>query len=339
MQIGIFNYYQEFNTQNKIFDPNTYTIGENLGYPVMLLKAELNKIGIKIDTLDIHPIEKYDKILFLDFPNPKKISLNELRKIGKELYLIILESPIIKPNNWKKKNHKFFKKILTWNSEIVDGEKYIHMNLTNKISSDFDFAASKKNLCTLIVANKTSLNKKELYNERKKAIRWFEKNHPSEFDLYGMNWDQRIFKRPFSIFNRFDFFKKLFYQKYSSYQGPVKSKKVVLAQYKFCICYENAKNIPGYITEKIFDCFFAGCVPIYLGAPDIAEQIPVNTFIDKRDFKTYEALYAFISNMGDEEYLGYLKNIKAFLNSKKAYKFSAENFVDTIIKTLDLKKQ
>jgi hypothetical protein len=42
----------------------------------------------------------------------------------------------------------------------------------------------------------------------------------------------------------------------------VDSKKNTLEKYKFSICYENARDIPGYITEKIFDCFFAGCVPI-----------------------------------------------------------------------------
>ena len=48
----------------------------------------------------------------------------------------------------------------------------------------------------------------------------------------------------------------------------------------FAICYENARDIPGYITEKIFDCFFAGCVPIYWGgAPNVTDHIPANTFI------------------------------------------------------------
>jgi len=42
-------------------------------------------------------------------------------------------------------------------------------------------------------------------------------------------------------------------------------KKPIMEQYKFSIYHENARNIPGYITEKIFDSFFAGCVPVYWG--------------------------------------------------------------------------
>jgi hypothetical protein len=63
-----------------------------------------------------------------------------------------------------------------------------------------------------------------------------------------------------------------------------------LEKYKFSICYENARDTPGYITEKIFDCFFAGCVPIYWGANNITDHIPKECFIDKRDFEDYKVL-------------------------------------------------
>ena len=94
--------------------------------------------------------------------------------------------------------------------------------------------------------------------------------------------------------------------------------------------YENARDIPGYITEKIFDCFFAGCVPVYLGAPNVADYIPSGTFIDKRNFKTYEELYSYIKNMPETEYAGYLDAIKNFVRSDKIYPFSAECSAETL---------
>jgi hypothetical protein len=48
---------------------------------------------------------------------------------------------------------------------------------------------------------------------------------------------------------------------YLSYKGKIDSKKDTLEKYKFSICYENARDTPGYITEKIFDCFFAANSP------------------------------------------------------------------------------
>ena len=83
------------------------------------------------------------------------------------------------------------------------------------------------------------------------------------------------------FFNQF--YTNLF-PRYPSYAGEISSKRAILEQYKFSICYENMSDMPGYITEKIFDCFFAGCVPIYLGASNMTDYIPGGTFIDKRKF-------------------------------------------------------
>ncbi len=88
------------------------------------------------------------------------------------------------------------------------------------------------------------------------------------------------------------------------------------------------------MTEKIFDCFFAGIVPIYYGAPNIEEYIPKNTFINFRDFKNYKELDLFLKSVDEDAYNLYMKNIRIFLNSDKFYKFSQENFTDTIISIL-----
>ena len=52
----------------------------------------------------------------------------------------------------------------------------------------------------------------------------------------------------------------------------------VFSQYKFIICFENSKT-PGYITEKIFNVFLAGSIPIYDGAPNITDYINIEAFI------------------------------------------------------------
>ena len=111
-------------------------------------------------------------------------------------------------------------------------------------------------------------------------------------------------------------------------------KKEVLEKYKFAICYENARDIDGYITEKIFDCFFAGCIPIYWGANNVTEHIPKECFIDKREFESYEDLYEYINYMSNEEYLKYINAIENYLNSSKANEFRAEYFANTIVETI-----
>lgn len=48
------------------------------------------------------------------------------------------------------------------------------------------------------------------------------------------------------------------------YGDFINSKKNWLKHYKFNICFENS-SFAGYITEKLFNAFEAGCVPIYWG--------------------------------------------------------------------------
>jgi hypothetical protein len=47
----------------------------------------------------------------------------------------------------------------------------------------------------------------------------------------------------------------------------------VLRQYQFCLAIENCLQ-EDYVSEKWYDCLVAGCVPIYFGAPNIAEYAP-----------------------------------------------------------------
>jgi hypothetical protein len=317
-------------------------IGDNLMYPFFYLGQLLEKLGHKVATIDTDDIKKFDAIIFIDFPAPKNKHLGQLIKNNyQNLYLITLESPIIKPDNFDKKNHEYFKKIFTWSDELIDNKKYFKINYSYKMPSNIKFAGPRKKLCTLISSNKSIKHPAELYTERITAIRWFEKNHLNDFDLYGKGWNKYYFYGKFLGFNllrlnRLKLLAKILSPHYPSYKGEVKSKKETLQNYKFAICYENANGFPGYITEKIFDCFFGGCVPIYLGADNIKNHIPENCFIDKRDFKTYDDLYKYIKNMHEAEYLSYASAINNFVNGEKARQFSAEYFADILIREITL---
>lgn len=48
--------------------------------------------------------------------------------------------------------------------------------------------------------------------------------------------------------------------------------------YKFVICCENTL-VPGYVTEKIISAMLAGCIPIYMGAPDIDQYVNIDKII------------------------------------------------------------
>ena len=298
-------------------------------YGFYLLKEKFKQRNIDLSTQDINLPSKSEFIIYNEMPGIRDILPN------KSNYLLISESEVIRPDNWNISNHKYFKKIFTWNDNFVDNKKYFKINFSSKIPSDLDFDLDKKKkFCTMIAGHKFKSHPLELYTERVKAIRWFEQNHPEDFDLYGIGWDRYYFKGVLSKLNKFKFLTKLLKPNYPSCKGAIKSKREVLQKYKFAICYENARDIPGYITEKIFDCFFAGCVPVYLGVPNVTEHIPEDTFIDKRNFETYDKLYKYLKDMPEKEYIAYLDAIKNFIQSDKIYPFSAECFAERIVKEI-----
>jgi hypothetical protein len=177
--------------------------------------------------------------------------------------------------------------------------------------------------------NKTSSHPRELYSERRIAIRYFEQKQPDNFDLFGAGWDHR------TSFIKSRTNSKL--QIYPSYRGTVLNKWDVLPNYRFSLCYENIHNEPGFITEKIFDCMRSNCVPIYWGAPNITDYVKKGSFIDRRDFKNNEELERYITEMSEQEYNDYQNAIKEYLNSDLFLKFLPQYYADIIIRTLKLK--
>ncbi|MCL2310986.1 MAG: glycosyltransferase family 10 [Firmicutes bacterium] len=328
----------DVNLNNKVFD------SPGGAY----LRSLFARHGYDLQTIDIHKIDDSDIILQADLISEEITS----DIYNDKSFLIIWENEVIVPRNFIMDYHKRYKAVFTWHEDLVDNSFYYKINYGQYIPSEVDFLPphEKTKLCVLINAKKFSCHKDELYSERIRLLDWFEKHHFGELDLYGVGWgesksllerllDLKLnFKRTPLYFTKHG--KYLLRNEYKSYQGPCpyEYKITTMRQYKFAICFENA-SYPGYITEKIFDCFFAGCVPIYLGAPNILEYIPKNTFIDFRNFTSYKDLYSFITNMSDKEYSNILQNIHNYLMSEEIKYFSAfkiyENVVDVIMKKMN----
>ena len=103
----------------------------------------------------------------------------------------------------------------------------------------------------------------------------------------------------------------------------------VFHKYKFILCIENSYS-DGYITEKIFNCFYARTIPLYKGSPIIKKYLNELSFIDlndeERSFKTIEMLnnnekyynkiieHCKISNSYDDE--NYKEELYNFISNK-----------------------
>ena len=113
------------------------------------------------------------------------------------------------------------------------------------------------------------------------------------------------------------------------YRGPALSKCQTLGQYKFALCFENT-ILEGWTTEKVFDCFHAGTVPIYWGAPDIETYVPPECFIDMRHFGDYQDLATYLKTLGENDIRRYKESAREFLGSERFLPFKKETFVERI---------
>ncbi len=337
MNLGFWNFYTYYNANRMFGGSSAPGSGDDASYAAMRLADYLRERGHQVNTLDKAQGE-LDAAVFFDHPTFLNPYYRRLRKTRTKLYLFLLENAVNRPDNYWKWNHRDFEKVFVWNPELVDNKKYIRVYDTQKIPPNFRVNAAKKNkFCILLSSQKYSTHKKALYRERIDIIRWFEREHPSQFDLYGQRWDRFYFS---NFLWRLNILLAKLYRKFPdrfrthhfpSHRGPVARKREVMRSYKFAIVYENAV-FPGYLTEKIFDAFFAGCVPVYLGAPNVLDHIPAEAFIDRRNFSDNEALYRHLIGMSDQEYLGHIKAIEEFVNGERIKPFSADHYIDTFVK-------
>ena len=328
---------------DKVFDGDymfSQTDESHLLYPLFYLKKELRKRDVDIHTSDILPKEQADYILYNDYPKSNNFGIVDAPQASEKdrSFLLSLECPIIRPENYKIKYHSKFKKVLTWHDDLVasNDTKYVKSNFCNNLREVNTSNSQRSGFLVCIAGNKKIDAAEELYSERLKVIKWFESSGNPDFDLYGNGWgsgkvSSNRWYRPLNrIFSYLPDNRKT----HSSWKGRAESKTEVLSKYKFNLCFENAKSYPGYITEKIFDSFFAGTVPVYWGASNIENYIPSDCYIDFRAFNSISDCYEFLKTVSDDQIVIYQQSMQRFLESEKSYQFSLKCFVNTVLSVI-----
>ena len=316
-KIAIYPFSKDF-LNNEMFNLNSLLNRDNNLMCWVQIKDNLKNMGIELNTIDLYnDLNEVDCFLFCSFDPGWYYKIPKRKKC---IY-IAFEPEVVDYRHSKKnltKMLRYFDIVLTWNDDIVD------QNRIMKFMYPFYFEKKWKNLdatqyanmklLTCISGNKKSKHPKELYSERLKVINYFDNN--AKFSLYGVGWDAK---------------------EHPSYRGKVLDKTETYHKYKFALCLENERNVKGYITEKILDCFCAGIVPIYKGAENIGEYIPENCFINYDSFDSISEMEKYISNIDYEGYLKYRVAMNEFLESKKRQIFEAKNFTKAVCNAMQKK--
>jgi hypothetical protein len=319
--------------ENSLFTPGA---GENNGefyLPYTKLRERFLAAGIELNTPDVNAGRE---VAF-------ELHINCRRQDpSARAYVYLYENPLIRPLNRDRAALARYAKWFAWDGELRDDPRTVPLLYPNRFDTEGWNGPEKHPLfCVLVASNKalTVVDPRDQYQARVRILDWYERNASADFHLYGRGWDRpaalpgrwgRVRNQLCKILARFAPAKS----PYVTWRGPVDDKIALLQKARFCLAHENCRDLEGYVTEKLFDAFRAGCVPVYVGPKEIAELVPTNCFIDGREFATPAALDAHLRTIDDAAYRGYQERIRDFLLSEQAKPFSQDHFAEVIVREI-----
>jgi len=321
----------------RVFDANGLFDLTNAGLnrddqllPFHRLRESLAREGISVQTADYlfkdggqHEAQQCDYYSLGLLDNFERVLSDQSARLAA---FVIMEPPVVAPSLYK---------VLPRLTEIFD-RVYVHNTTGDGYSLDGvdqrklhrlywpiphddvlePYWVNDRRMKRVVVINgshnPTSRNR-EQYSLRINAMS--ELSKLDVVDLYGMGWDRWWSREAMWLpywKNRRALMK--------IYKGKCASKFEVLQNYEFCLCLENMR-MDGYITEKLFDCLYAGTIPLYLGAPDILEYVPEDIFVDCRRYPTWQVMWEAIAAMPFEKIEAMRKAGRNFLKSNMAKRF------------------
>ena len=144
--------------------------------------------------------------------------------------------------------------------------------------------------------------------------------HALEIDVYGRGWEKYVGHS------------KVHPKSTVGKNIDTRTSVDILKQYTFVVIIENT-NADGYVSEKIYDSFIAGTIPIYYGNNNYAVGIPKDMYIDLKTFDTSEKLAHFLNNMTPDDVRGYQHRIATHRRGV-LQKVSTTSFADTLDKVI-----
>jgi hypothetical protein len=286
----------------------------------------------------MRPLERFDGFLFLEMPSKDNRVLKYARSKRLPAFVIIAENHFICRRNADFDRYSEFAAVFTYNDDAVSRKLAVKLNyaLGLNLPPENKIAFCDRKLAVMI-SSRVKKNKPHLCSYfRLRTIHFYERHHKSDFDLFGPGWEEGIYwkqtsPRLYAWLSRLRVNKLLpRYHLGGCWRGVVDRKRDVIGRYRFAYCYENTTEIPGYITEKIFDVMMSGAVPIYLGHSSTSNRIPKACYIDRADFRDDAQLHSFIAAMTEKDWRAYLDAAHDFLLSKKAHPFSVSQYVKTV---------
>lgn len=315
--------------QDRLFDDSNPSLNrDDTLAPNIRMRFALKKQGAEIHTADFllakkEDVQKAEYYSFGLLENYRKLShWSNIRMRA----FAIFEPPVVAPHLYRELPEltKVFDRVYVHNTE-GDGYSLKDVDISRlhklywpqaraDVIEEFWRKQNRKRRIVVINGNHNPASAyRELYSKRIEAMVSLAKF--DSIDLYGRGW-KRWWSRdsmwlPYWLNRR---------TLMSIYKGECASKYETMQHYTFALCFENM-SMKGYITEKIFDCFYAGTIPLYWGATDISDLIPREAYIDVGKYVSFEKMYEEVVLMSEIEIQEMREAARSFLKSEQGKKF------------------
>lgn len=336
---------------DRLFDSATVPFaGENILAPHIAVREHFEARGIAVHTADQLERHGAERNLFVSLGRLEGFPLAARRPDTTLSAFFALECPIVEPTLYRAlpRVEAAFRRLFTWTEgaelrrftgRLIHSRRFWWPQSFDQVEALL-WSRTDRRFLTMMNTNKLPrLYDHELYTARLRAVAFFHRF--GEIDLYGRAWDrmpQRVgrtrvpytFRRIHAaVWERWQRVRPhpLYAAAAAASRGPVLSKLGTLAEYRFAICFENM-ILRGWITEKLFDCLCAGTVPVYWGAPDVAEWVDPACFIDMRAFAGLTELRQFLHALSPAEVARYREAGRDYLGSAQFDRFRRRAWVD-----------
>ena len=241
-------------------------------------KSRLQSLG-----LDFSEIGLYKEMFYIAIDHSDS-DLKKAREIGIDAnhsILVINEPKVVRPLNFNLKVQ------LNYGMVVVVGGNPTEYNSTINWPQPWrlhktDIRIRRIQKPIIIASNRISFIEGENYSLRRKVISQLE-----DIDFFGRDWGYTLNEKIFHLMSNFKIaiksgcFPRIasmqnWFKSFASSGGEIPDKDAILQNYAYSIAIENSN---GYLSEKLFDCFFNFTIPIYVG-PDPGDYgIPGDLFI------------------------------------------------------------
>jgi alpha(1,3/1,4) fucosyltransferase len=315
---------------NLPFTPGAGPNGGDFFLPWRALREQFAQQGVELNTPDRNAGRR---VAF-------ELHLNAQRKVptDRPCYTFLYEDPMVRPLNADPGALARYRLVFTWNEHLLGRPRTLRLDYPNDLGVRPVPGWEGRELFAVMIASNKALrhpDPRSLHAQRVAVIRHFETQAPELFSLYGPGWHipavqpgawGRIAKRLNEWRARL-----VPGRPFPSWRGRVPTKAEVLDRARFCICFENSRGSPGYISEKIFDCLTSGCVPVYAGTSHATPPVPADCYIDADRFAHWGEMLDHLRSIDAARFAAFQGAMRSFLASDAARRFDNAHFCHTLV--------